>query len=191
MKLNHIKLLIASSVALAVAFGLAPATAQADYLYVSNAGNNTIEKFSSSGTDLGVFASAHLSGPLGLAIDSSGNVYAANRNVDTITDYNSSGAYQGALPSNSLNAPIGLAFDSSGNLFAVNLGDNTISEYNSSDSPLGVFASTGLDEPVFIAIGSGGGSGPVSAVPEPSVFGLWGLGALVAGGYAWRKKMRT
>jgi len=31
----------------------------------------------------------------------------------------------------------------------------------------------------------------IASVPEPSVVGLWGLGELVAGGYAWRKKQRA
>jgi len=31
----------------------------------------------------------------------------------------------------------------------------------------------------------------VSAVPEPSMLGLYGIGALGLGGYAWRKKKRT
>ena len=43
----------------------------ADVLYVSNIHNNTIERFSSLGVDLGVFASASngLSGPNGIAFD--------------------------------------------------------------------------------------------------------------------------
>ena len=36
MKLNHIKAIIVSSVTLAVALGLAPSSAQADYVYVAN-----------------------------------------------------------------------------------------------------------------------------------------------------------
>ena len=36
-----------------------------------------------------------------------------------------------------------------------------------------------------------GTASPVSAVPEPSMFWLFGIGALGLGGYAWRKKKRT
>ena len=45
---------------------------------------------------------------------------------------------------------------------------------------MGVFASTGLDLPYSIAFSSGI-SFPAAAVPEPSVFGLLGIGALLAG----------
>ena len=46
-------------------------------LYVST-NSNTIEKFSPSGTALGIFASTGLNNALGLAFDKSGNLYAAN-----------------------------------------------------------------------------------------------------------------
>jgi len=37
-------------------------------LYVENTGNNTIEEYNSSGTDLGVFASTGVDGPFDIAI---------------------------------------------------------------------------------------------------------------------------
>src|SRR5437773_12088870 len=53
------------------------APACADILYVSNYNSNTIVKFTSGGVG-SVFASAGLSGPVGLAFDAAGNLYAAN-----------------------------------------------------------------------------------------------------------------
>ena len=61
------------SLAVLAVFLAATGLAQAEYLYVANAGDNTIEKFSSSGADLGVFTSANLNGPVALAFDNSGN----------------------------------------------------------------------------------------------------------------------
>ena len=192
-------------------------------LYAANNGNSTIEKFSSTGTDLGVFASQNLSGPAGLAFDSSGNLYAANNFNSKIEKYSPTGTDLGMFAIGV--EPQGITFDSSGNLYSVssngnevdkisptgsrlrsfgsvspvdvavdnsgnifistwNAGSGAIHEYDSAFNPVRVF-STGHNVPLFIAFGTGG---PVSAVPEPSVFGLLGIGAVLAGGYAWRKK---
>src|SRR5207248_587153 len=59
-------------------------------LFVSNFGNNTIEKFTPGGIR-SVFASSGLSQPEGLAFDSSGNLYAANWNDNTIEKFTSQG----------------------------------------------------------------------------------------------------
>ena len=57
-------------------------------LYVANYGNNTIEKFNSSGQG-SVFATYLTNGlgiyfPIGMAFDSSGNLYVANEGDDKI-----------------------------------------------------------------------------------------------------------
>src|SRR5262245_34022232 len=51
-------------------------------VYVST-NENTIEKFSPDGIDLGVFASTGLNLALGLAFDRNGNLYAANFGSNT------------------------------------------------------------------------------------------------------------
>jgi hypothetical protein len=89
--------------------------------YVSNWGNNTIEKFDANGADLGTFASSGLAQPCSLAFDSSGNLYVANLINSTIEKFDSHG--NGVVFANAgLNHPIGLAFDSSGNLYVSNYG---------------------------------------------------------------------
>ena len=70
--------------------GLGTATCRADILYVANAGNNTIEKFTSGGVG-SVFASTGLNNPRGLAFDSAGNLYAANVGNNTIEKFTSGG----------------------------------------------------------------------------------------------------
>ena len=77
---------------------------------MANGGNNTIEKFSSTGTYLGVFASSGLNGPLGLAFDSAGNLYAANANARTIEKFSSTGTDLGAFAVGLAGSPQYLAF---------------------------------------------------------------------------------
>jgi DNA-binding beta-propeller fold protein YncE len=66
-------------------------------LYVSNYSGNTIEKFSPTGIDLGVFASTGLDEPLGIMFDREGNLYAANRGNNTIEKFSSTGADLGVF----------------------------------------------------------------------------------------------
>ena len=72
---------------------------------------NTVRKFSPTGTDLGVFASAGLDGPQGLAFDYSGNLYVANRFVNTIRKFSSTGTDLGVFAGTGANIlSSGLAF---------------------------------------------------------------------------------
>jgi sugar lactone lactonase YvrE len=85
-------------------------------LYAGNYFNNSVEKYNSSGTDLGVFANSANSGqftPWGLAFDSAGNLYVANSGNNTIEEFNSSGTDLGVFASSAssgLSMPVDLAF---------------------------------------------------------------------------------
>ena len=131
-------------------------TAAADTFYVANQNYNNIEKFSASGTDLGVFASTGVSTPYGIALDSSNNIYLANVGNNTVTKYSASGSYLGVFAQAGLSQPVGLAFDGSGNLYVGNFANNTIVRYSASGSNLGVFASSGVYRPYGLAFDSSG-----------------------------------
>src|SRR5437867_3124220 len=101
---------------LSVAFAMlatAVVNAATGDLYVASA-NNTIERFSPTGTDLGLFASG-LNNPKGLAFDQSGNLYVADNGSNTIQRITPGGAV--STFASGLNTPFGLAFDSVGNLY--------------------------------------------------------------------------
>ena len=83
------------------------AASRADILYVANAGNNTIEKFTTSGS-ASVFANSGLNDPQGLAFDSAGNLYATNID-NTIEKFTTSGSAS-LFASSGLNSPGFLAF---------------------------------------------------------------------------------
>jgi len=161
-----------------------------------------IEKFSSNGTDLGVFASG-LNYPKGLAFDSGGNLYTADNG--SIKKFDSSG--NGTVFASGLVDTIGLAFDNSGNLYVADYGCGTIVKFDPSGNEM-VFAS-GLNAPKGLAFDSGGnlyaadygngtitkfdpsGNGTVFAsglncpyfitvqVPEPATIALFGLGVFL------------
>jgi sugar lactone lactonase YvrE/subtilisin-like proprotein convertase family protein len=98
----------------------------ADTIYVSNSGDNTIEKFKAGVSS--VFANTGLSFPEGLALDGAGNLYVANRGNNTIMKFTPGGV--GSLFANTgLDGPQGLAFDSAGNLYVANISGNTIMKF--------------------------------------------------------------
>jgi hypothetical protein len=162
---------VLAAMAIAVTLVTTPARATPGDLYVTNSGNNTIEKFTPGGVG-SVFATG-LGSPTGLAFDSAGNLFVASGGNNTIEKFTPEGLGS-VFASTGLNEPFGLAFDSSRNLFVANFEGATIEKF----TPGGVgsvFASTGL-RPAFLAF-------EPAVVPEPASFtllctGLLGLGLI-------------
>src|SRR6266487_3940436 len=80
----------------------------ADTFYVSNYGDNTIEKFDSAG-NASLFASSGLNGPTGLAFDSRGSLYVGNRESNTIEKFSPTGDDLGVFANTGLNSPYFIA----------------------------------------------------------------------------------
>jgi hypothetical protein len=119
-------------------------------VYVST-NDNTVMKFSPSGSSLGVFADVNLNYPIGLAFDRDGNLYVANFIGNTIRKFASNGADLGVFAS--LIGPTGIAFDANGNLF-VAAGTNTVARFAPDGSPLATFTSPNLNNPQGLAFDS-------------------------------------
>src|SRR5438132_436624 len=92
-------------------FLLPAASARAQFMYVSNYGNNTIEQITSGGVG-SVFANTGLNLPEGLALDSAKNLYVANNGSNTIEKFTPGGV--GSVFASTGTQPVGLAFDSAG-----------------------------------------------------------------------------
>ena len=130
-------------------------------LFVSNFGDSTIERFTSTGSgSLFADGSDGLNGSIGLAFDSAGNLYVANYSNSTISKLDPAGTAIGTINTN-VDHPYGLAFDQAGNLYVVNnAATPAIEKFDSSGNGT-VFADTGLNNPSFIAI-------QPSALPTPA-----------------------
>jgi hypothetical protein len=155
-------------------------------LYVANAGNNTIEKFTLAGVG-SVFAGTGPSYPQGLAFDSAGNLYVAggyltNSYVYTIQKFTPDGVGS-VFASTGLNNPTGLAFDSAGNLYAAN--DTEINCKIVKFTPAGVssvFANSGVDETMGLAFDSAGNLYAANWNANPTIekFTPGGVGSVFA-----------
>lgn len=116
-------------------------------VYVGTFFGNTIQKFSSTGTPLGTFASTGLNAPTFMAFDGGGNLYAANNGNSTIRKFSSTGTDLGVFAS--VSGPWGLAFDGGGNLFAADSANN-ISMITPGGS-VSVYASLGTHRSIGLA----------------------------------------
>ena len=86
----------------------------------------------------------------------------------------------------------GLTVDSDGNLYVASGTVGGFYSFNSSGTELFRFGEAqGVVGAQDFIIVSGLTDVPVLSTPEPSMLGMFGIGALVCGGYAWRKKKRT
>jgi hypothetical protein len=109
-----------NSFALSLLMLAVPAASRADDLYVSNFGNGTISKVSTTDGSVSTFASG-LSNPEGLAFDSSGRLYVALQSggIDRISSVGNVSQFASNFGYDDMN---GVAFDSSGNLYVAATG---------------------------------------------------------------------
>ena len=101
--------------------------------------------------------------PLGLAIDSSGDVWTTNTNggANSLSEFSPLGvaiSTSAGFTGGGLNGPYGIAIDSTGKVWVVNSSNNTLSEFNPSGTPASAtaFSGGGLASPTNICIDAGG-----------------------------------
>jgi len=149
-------------------------------LYIADGGNHRVRKLSNgtittvagNGTagfagDNGAATSAELNDPVGVAVDSSGNLYIAdagnnvirkvsNGIITTFAGNNTLGytGDGGAATSAELNNPVGVAVDSAGNVYIADANNNAIREVSGGN--ISTFTGGTLHHPDSIAVDLGG-----------------------------------
>jgi hypothetical protein len=108
-------------------------------VYVTDAGNSRIQKFSSSGKFIAKWGSlgrgnGQFNWPRGIAVDNSGNVYVADTFNNRIQRFSSSGAYLSKWGSwgtgiNGFQSPMGITIDDSGNVYVADTGNQRIKKF--------------------------------------------------------------
>ncbi|MEI8018524.1 MAG: hypothetical protein WCH39_10030 [Schlesneria sp.] len=97
-----------------------------------------------------------LSGPYGVAVDTSGNVYASDSGHNAIKKWNASTGLVTTLVSTGLNNPFELAVDGSGNVYIADQSNNAIKEWNAATGTVTSLVSTGLNYPDGVAVDTSG-----------------------------------
>ncbi|MEO8724579.1 MAG: NHL repeat-containing protein [Acidobacteriaceae bacterium] len=106
---------------------LALTTAQAETIFVPNAGLNSISRYDTNG-NRSAFTSAFVNGPMGVVLDRNGNLFVST-NDNKIEKFAPTGADLGTFAATGLNFPMALAFDSAGNLYAANFSGSTVEKF--------------------------------------------------------------
>jgi sugar lactone lactonase YvrE len=154
----HMKIHCFTRAGAALLLATLAASSRADILYVANESNDTIERFSSTGGDLGTFAQNPSSGAaaFGLAFDSATNLYVAYGNLSkALAKFSTNGTLSFSFAPG-LGYAEGLAFDRAGNLYAASATENLIEKFSTAGADLGPFATNGLSAPRGIAFDSAG-----------------------------------
>jgi DNA-binding beta-propeller fold protein YncE len=138
-------------------------------VWVSDTGNNRIEKFSDTGEYLAQFGSfgdgkGQFYYPDCIAFDQSANIWVVDQNNHRVQELSSSGVYLTQFGSSGsddgqFGQPVGIAVTPSGNIWVGDYGYHRIEEF--------------------------------APVPEPSALVLLGIGAVSLLAYAWRRRART
>ena len=148
---------------------------------------NSVTELNSSGSPLsaaGGFTGGGLSAPLGVAIDSAGNVWVPNFNGNSVTELNPAGvplSPNGGFTGGGLASPLGIAIDGANNVWVVNQSGNSVTELTPSGAPLSSASGLvggALNAPVSIAI-DGAGNVWASNSGNSSVTEIVGAGAPV------------
>jgi DNA-binding beta-propeller fold protein YncE len=129
-----------------------------DTIYQTNYRSDTIEVFSLTGSDLGVFAK--VPGPTGLVFDDAGNLFVSsdrrpNFSIQKFTPDGTGSIF--ADSGSGLDGPHALVFDEAGNLYVANAAGDTIVKFTP-DAVGTVFAdrADGLATPIDLAFDTAG-----------------------------------
>lgn len=110
-------------------------------VYVLGASAGVVEKYSPTGTDLGVYASLNLNSPIAMAFDSGGNLFVSNfLGGGNVIKFGPGGAPSTIFGDAGTNAH-GLVLDGAGNVYVSDYGGNRVVKFTPGGI-LSVFAST-------------------------------------------------
>jgi alpha-tubulin suppressor-like RCC1 family protein/DNA-binding beta-propeller fold protein YncE len=105
---------------------------------------------------LTTLASSGLNQPIGVALDSAGNVYFADYNNNAIEKWTAANNTVSTLVSTGLNHPWGVAVDSAGNVYFCDRGNRAVKKWTAAGGTVTTLISSGLYNPSGLALDSAG-----------------------------------
>jgi DNA-binding beta-propeller fold protein YncE len=138
-------------------------------VYVADAYNNRIQKFSNTGTFLtkwGTLGSGdgQFNSPYGVAVDTAGNVYVSDKGNNRIQKFSGTGTFltkwgTSGTGDGQFDNPSGMALDSSGNVYVADWINQRIQKFSNTGTFLAKWGSKGIfegefNDPVDVAVDS-------------------------------------
>ena len=122
-------------------------------LYVAdNCSGNDVEEFAKGSTTLKTKITTGISNPLGLAMDTSGNLYVSNYPASiTVYPFGSTSPSK-TITCSCMSDPFGLALDGSGNLYIADFGAAKVFEVKAGSTTVQDLGLQDLEEPLGVAI---------------------------------------
>jgi len=135
-------------------------------VFVTDSGNNRIQKFTNSGTFLMTWGSTgngdgQFNGPAGVAVDGSGNVFVVDSVNNRIQKFDNNETFlttwgSGGSGNGQFDYPVGVAVDGSGSVFVADSGNARIQKFTNSGTFLTTWGSTGTGDGQFGCCGNPG-----------------------------------
>ncbi len=129
------------------------------HLYVLDAPNRALEKWSSNKSTAFILASNTFGLGIGafgqLAVDAVGNIYFADTTNASVDKWTAANDTFTALVSSGLSQPVGVAVDLAGNLYIADTNYNSIMKWTAASGALGTLV-TGLNQPRAVAVDGSG-----------------------------------
>ena len=121
-------------------------------VYVTDSGDNRVEKFTGTGTFTTTWASPGV--PFGVAVDSGGNVYVTDYGDARVEKFTGTGTFittWGSFGSDNglFNGPWGIAVDSGGNVYVADDGNNRVQKFTSTGKFITTWGMSGSDPGQF------------------------------------------
>lgn len=117
---------------------LAAPTSDNVFLVTDN-NTNSVEMYTTDGTDLGPLAVTGMGDPRGMAVDGSDNLYVVNNQLNDVEKYSPTGEDLGTFITG-LNDPVAILTDSAGNFYVANGGNSTVERFAPDGTDLGLFS---------------------------------------------------
>jgi|694.fasta_scaffold78087_4 streptogramin lyase len=125
-------------------------------VYVSNFGNGTIGKYSSTGSVINASLISGLSNPYGICLDSAGNLYIGNYGSSTLGKYSSTGTVINASLISGLSSPTGVYVDDAGSIYVTEASSGTLAKYSATGSSINSNLIPGISNPNGVCLDGSG-----------------------------------